>query len=108
MSTGMVAGVGAAAVGGVVAVKKMTGADCTFAKDQVEQELQAEFDVCDLRHDAPSCQAVLDRAVEALGDWCSCEGTQKVNASLGAEDTSLADLEQVLGWDGRSLPASCR
>ena len=106
-NAGTIAGIGAAAVGGTLAVKQSTQASCDSTRNKALDDLELARAACSPQ--SGSCQSTAQRAASSLGDWCSCGNRGDVDATVrGAQGFGLADLAQAGVLVGVAMPTSCQ
>lgn len=106
-TAGVVAGIGAAAVGGVLAVKQATDANCDSTESEALDELEVARAACSPR--SASCESAAQRAASALGNWCSCDSRANVDATVrGAQGIGLGELAAAGVLVNVALPSSCQ
>lgn len=106
-TAGTIAAGAAAGLAGVATVANAAGDKCTAEADLALADIDDAVNQC--VNESAQCNATARTAAGSLGQWCSCTGGGAgVNAALGAQGTSLSQLEQAGAFVGVGLPSSCR
>ena len=107
-TAGTIAAGAAAGLAGVLTVTNAAGEKCTTQADLALVDIDDAINQCVNNSESAQCNATALTARASLSEWCSCAGGAGVNAALGAQGSSLDQLEQAGAFVGVGLPPSCR
>ena len=106
-TAGTAAGIGAAAVGGALALKQANDSNCDASETKALDDLELARAACSPR--SAACESTAQRAADSLGEWCSCGGRAAVDTTIrGAQGVTLGDLAAAGVLVNVALPSSCR